>query len=247
MRSTALLLAVSSPLLVLPSVHHAMAAPANSGVYHLVAARRAIGAGERVELRLEPSPTAGTRVNWTVEGLGNHMMSSLGLPLYRAPYIIAAGTPPVKVTAYFSEQGAKLSVSTEIDLLPGSFPGADDCLGPGQAFSKVWGDIELTGNFYVDLLPDLTHRVDPVYPRSDFVRGVQDTIFVNALVCRSGRVLDAYPVRRYRDRAELEPIEDDPKLVDAAIAAVRQDLFTPASSNGQPVAVWVAVPVVFRH
>jgi hypothetical protein len=182
-----------------------------------------------------------------VGGLGNHMMSSLGLPLYRAPYVIPAGTPPVTVTAYFSEQGTRISVPTEIELLPSSFPGADECLAPGETFSKVWGDIELTGNFYVDLLPELTHRVAPVYPRSDFVRGIEDTILVNALVCKSGRVLDAYPVRRYRDRNELEPIEDDPKLVDAAVAAVRQDLFVPASSSGQPVAVWVAVPVIFRH
>jgi hypothetical protein len=111
----------------------------------------------------------------------------------------------------------------------------------------VWGDIELTANFYVNQLPELTHRVDPVYPRSDFVRGIQDTIYVDALVCKSGRVLGVYPVHRFRDRNELEPIEDDPKLVDAAVAAVRQDLFAPASSSGQPVAVWVAVPIVFRH
>lgn len=246
MRAAVLLIAIVSLSLISLSAYQSNSAPAFGGAYHLVAPRRAVGAGERVELRLEPPLPAGVRVSWTVEGLGNHMMSSLGLPVYRAPYVIAPGTPPVRVTAYFSDQGAKLSASTEIELLPSGFPGADDCLGPGQAFSKVWGDIELIGNFYVDQLPDLTHRVDPVYPRSDLVRGIQDTVYVNALVCKSGRVLDVYPVRRYGDRNALEPIDDDPKLVDAAVAAVRQDTFTPALSSGQPVAVWVAVPVIFR-
>jgi hypothetical protein len=151
------------------------------------------------------------------------------------------------VSANFSGQGVRVSVSAEIELKPGSIPGADDCLGPGETFSTVWGDVEHAGNFYVDTLPDLIHRVNPVYPRPDFVRGIEDTALINALVCKSGYVLDAYAIPRYRDRTDVEPIEGDPKFVDAAVAAVRQYVFRPAKSYGQPVAVWVAVPVLFRR
>lgn len=217
-----------------------------SGVYHLVVPRRAVGAGEQVELRLEPPAPAGLRVNWTVVGLGNHM-AGLSLPLYRAPYVIPAGTPPAKVTVGLSGPGVRIGVSAEIELQPGRLPGAEECLGPGETFSTVWGDIELTGNFYVDTLPELIHRVDPVYPRNEFERGRGDTLTVNALVCRSGHVLDAYAIPRYRDRNDREPIEADRRLADAAIAAVRQYLFHPAMSYGQPVAVWVATRVIFRR
>jgi hypothetical protein len=45
----------------------------------------------------------------------------------------------------------------------------------------------------------------------------------------------------------LQPIEDDPKLVEAAIAAVKQYVFSPAMASGYPVAVWVSTLVVFRR
>ena len=221
------------------------AAASDSGGYHIVFPRRAVGAGERVELSLEPPVPAGLRVNWAVVGLGNHM-TGLILPVYRAPYVIPPGTPPAMVTANFSAQGVRAGASAEIELRPSRLPGAEGCLGPGEVFSTVLGDIELTRNFYVDTLPALIRRVEPVYPRSDFVRGVEDTFLINALVCRSGSVLDAYAVPRHRDRFDLEPIRDDPKLVEVAITAVRQYRFRPAKSGAQAEAVWVAVPVIFR-
>jgi hypothetical protein len=59
-------------------------------------------------------------------------------------------------------------------------------------------------------------------------------------------VLDAYALPRFRSLNDPQPIEDDPKLVDAAIDAVKQYLFQPATSDGQPVAVWVGVRVSFH-
>src|SRR2546426_5724522 len=240
MRLVAAALATVLPFLGTIVVTQAIATPSESGAYHVVVPRRAVDAGERVKLRLEPPAPVGLRANyWVVVGTG-----AIGLnpPVYRAPYVIPPGTPPARVGASFSGQGVRASAWTEIELRPGSVPGAEDCLGPGESFSTAWGDITYGANFYVDALPELILTVEPQYPRRDFVRGVEDTIFINALVCRSGRVLGAYASQRYRDRNLLEPIEDDPKLVDAAIAAVRQYVFHPASSYGQPVAVWVATP-----
>ena len=56
-------------------------------------------------------------------------------------------------------------------------------------------------------------------------------------------VLDAYSPPTYLNRGDLQPIERDPKLVEAAIAAVRQYIFKPALKSGQAIAVWVTVPV----
>jgi hypothetical protein len=80
------------------------------------------------------------------------------------------------------------------------------------------------------------------------VRGIEDTIHVRALICRSGRVLDAYALSSYRDTgANAQPIERDPKLVEAAVAAVRQYVFSPGIVAGQPVAVWINTAVAFRR
>jgi len=223
------------------------AAPKESDAYHIVIPRHAVSAGERVELRLAPPAPKGLRVNWWVtsgtRGIG---LSPPGI--YRAPYVIPVGTPPANVSASFSGSGVRASVTTEIELTPSSMPGAAECLGPGQSFSTVLGDIE-PGSTHADVPPELIHRVDPEYPRSAFARGIEDTIPVLALVCGSGRVLDAYVPPSYLDTRDQQPIviERDPKLVESALVAVRQYIFRPATAAGQPIAVWVFILVAFRH
>lgn len=224
----------------------AVAAPREGDAYHIVLARRALGPGEAIELRLVPPPPEGARVNYgmRIGALG------IGFPdgVYRAPYVIPVGTPPVEVFASFSANGFRFSATTEIELLPGSMPGAGDCLGPGQAFSANMGGIE-PDYTYLDVLPTLVHAAAPEYPRSSFVRGVEDTVPVRALVCRTGRVLDAVALPSYRGMpgANAVPVERDPKIVEAALAAVRQNVFSPGLVAGQPAAVWVHVGVSFRR
>ena len=100
----------------------------------------------------------------------------------------------------------------------------------------------------LDELPQLIARVEPEYPRSALARGVEDTISITALVCRSGRVLDAYALPSYLGTgANAQPIEHDPKLVEAAVAAVRQYVFIPGKVGGQAVALWVSTAVAFRR
>ena len=61
----------------------AKSAPPGSDAYHIVLSRRAVAAGEWVDLRLAPPAPAGARVTWWVasgtSGIG------LGAPVYRAP------------------------------------------------------------------------------------------------------------------------------------------------------------------
>jgi hypothetical protein len=214
-----------------------MAAPADGGAYHIVVPNRALGAGESVEFKLVPPPPAGVRVNYSMPN-----------GVYRAPYVIPPGTPPAQVSASFSGAGVKGIATAEIALLPGSVPGAEDCLGPGQSYSTLAAGI-VPEFVQLDQLPNLVHSVEPEYPRSAFARGIEDTIPIRVLVCRSGRVLDAWALPSFRGfpTPDAEPIEHDPKLVEAALAAVRQYVFSPGIVGGNAVAVHVETQVAFRR
>ena len=220
------------------------AAAREGEAYHIVLPRRALRAGEHVELRLEPPPPSGARVTWWVSS-GTELIGLL-TDTYRAPFVVPAGAPPARVSVAISGSGVRATASTEIELTTSSVPGAADCLGPGQSFSKVVGDIEPGFTYDLDGLPELTRRVDPEYPMSAFARGVEDTIGVRAFVCRDGHVLDAHVLQSYLVPGG-EPILRDPQLVDAALAAVRQYTFKPATKGGQPIAFWIHLPVVFRR
>jgi hypothetical protein len=213
-----------------------------SGTYHIVLPRRALAAGGWVALRLAPPPPKGVRVNFGT------LIGTMGIGfvdgIYRAPYVIPPGTPPVTVTGSFSRAGIRASATAEIELRAGSVPGAEDCLGPGQSFSTILGDIEPRYT-QLDELPQLIQSVEPVYPRG--AHGIEETIVIRALLCRTGRVLDAYALPTYLSPGDDQPVERDPRLVKAAIDAVRQYVFSPGKVAGQPVATWFHTAVALRR
>ncbi|HVP39575.1 MAG TPA: energy transducer TonB [Candidatus Saccharimonadales bacterium] len=135
---------------------------------------------------------------------------------------------------------------TEVDLKPGSVSGADDCLGPGQSFSTTTADI-LPSYMHWDEGPELLHEVEPVYPPELYARGIEDTIVVQTLVCRSGRFLDGFVPASYRSLHPRIQVHHDPAFVEAALAAVRQYVWKAPTVSGQPVAFWIVVTVVFRR
>jgi len=212
--------------------------------YHIVAPKQALGPGEHLELKLVPTPPSTVRVSWHL--VSNPSEHAFYGSTYRAPFVIAPGAAPVSVGAALSGPGWRTGTSILIDLTSGVVPGAEDCLGPGQLFSPTHGDI-VTPPGLPDELPELLQRVEPEYPRSPFVRGIEDVITVHALVCRTGRVLDAYAPQSFRSLHPEVPIEHDRKFVEAALAAVRLYVFKPALVAGQPIATWVAVPVRFSQ
>ncbi|HEY2955911.1 MAG TPA: TonB family protein [Candidatus Eisenbacteria bacterium] len=89
---------------------------------------------------------------------------------------------------------------------------------------------------YVEQLPEPVGRVRPIYPEIAIQAGVEGLVIVKALVGKNGRVLD---VLLDRDRQV-------PMLNEAALAAARQWVFTPALASGKPVVVWTAIPFHFR-
>lgn len=104
--------------------------------------------------------------------------------------------------------------------------------GSGETTAPVepkWGDF-----VYYEEAPDLVTPVSPAYPAIAMQAGLEGSVSVRMLVGTDGRV----------KRAEID--KSSVMFNDAALAAARQWIFTPAKSNGHPVAVWVLLPVEFK-
>ena len=87
---------------------------------------------------------------------------------------------------------------------------------------------------YVEELPEAIHKATAVTPKEARDAGVSGVVMVQALVGADGRVKDAKVVKSI------------PMLDAAAVEAVRQWTFKPARTKGQPVEVWVAIPIRFE-
>jgi TonB family protein len=81
--------------------------------------------------------------------------------------------------------------------------------------------------------PEPLTKVAPTYPPEARQAGIEGTVVVQALIGRDGLVKGTRVVKSV------------PALDGAALTAVERWTFKPARSEGQPVAVWVAVPIRF--
>jgi serine/threonine-protein kinase len=89
----------------------------------------------------------------------------------------------------------------------------------------------------VDVRPAVVKTVPAEYPRDAVRRRVEDTVVLKVLVSVAGRV-DQVQV--------LRGSKKDLAFDQAAIAAVRQWVFSPAQKAGKPVACWFSVAVPFQ-
>jgi protein TonB len=112
----------------------------------------------------------------------------------------------------------------------GSRPARQDASPPATAALE---STQLDGP--TDVLPKLVFGPPPEAPQHDL--GLRPTVTCRLLVDTEGRVVERHV---YRSRPELGPFEA------TALAAVAEYRFTPASREGQPVAVWINYPVAFR-
>jgi len=83
---------------------------------------------------------------------------------------------------------------------------------------------------YISDLPQVLSRTEPEYPAD---RRVEGTVLVRAHVDTTGHVIEATILKSI------------PMLDEAALACVRQWTFRPGESNGTPIDMWVAIPIVF--
>ncbi len=85
-------------------------------------------------------------------------------------------------------------------------------------------------------MPEVTHRVDPVYPKDALTARAQGLVVVTVMVGSDGTVSDIQVMRG---------VEGWPSLDQAAIDAVRAFTFKPATRKGEPFATRTRVGIEF--
>ena len=81
----------------------------------------------------------------------------------------------------------------------------------------------------------LVKQVPPVYPESARQAGIAGTVTLDVLVGKDGTV------------QQINVLSGPPQLVAAAMQAVRQWVYRPATENGSPVSVAAVVNVTFAQ
>jgi len=101
-------------------------------------------------------------------------------------------------------------------------------------------DAMLPGGAQPEVMPRLLNRESPfVYPRAQFDARVHGDVLLRLWIDTSGApVLDSTVVQEHAAVAAFDS---------AALAGARHVRFSPATQNGQPVAVSVLLPVQFRR
>ncbi len=85
------------------------------------------------------------------------------------------------------------------------------------------------------VLPDLQRRVE--YPEMARRAGVEGRVSIKVLIGKDGK---PKPGRTIIEETASELFNP------AAVKAIMAQVFPPATQNGQPVEVWVVIPIVFR-
>ena len=115
--------------------------------------------------------------------------------------------------------------------------GLDDVIGPGGPGGPggkgtgTQAPVELTPEM---IRPVLLHKVSPVYPEVPRRARIQGRVTVQAVIGPDGSVESADVLR-----------SSNPFFDDAALSAVRQWRYRPATMNGVPVRVYFTVEVGF--
>ncbi|MBN2621405.1 energy transducer TonB [candidate division WOR-3 bacterium] len=88
----------------------------------------------------------------------------------------------------------------------------------------------------VDVKPTPVNIVKPEYPEQARKNGIEGRTVVRALIEFDGSI----------SATEVYASSGDESLDNAALSAVKQSVFEPASHAGKPVKVWVSIPIQFK-
>jgi hypothetical protein len=104
--------------------------------------------------------------------------------------------------------------------------------------------------------PKLVRQVKPVYPPEARAAGVQGLFQIEVIIGKDGTIRDARVVASAPTVERLKELEarkgtpaateGDPRLAEAALAAVKQWQYAPVLKNGKPVEFTATVTVNFR-
>lgn len=134
---------------------------------------------------------------------------------------------PAQDTATPTPPGASLDLSRNSE---GGRSGVQGQSGPTTQDPAIGEPV------FVDEYPSLVTSVEPRYPDLAREAGVEGVVRVLMLVGLDGRV----------ERAMIAPAGSVPMLDEAALAAARGCVFTPALTNRHAVKVWVSRSYRFR-
>jgi TonB family protein len=168
--------------------------------------------------------------------------SLIGLARFQAPRTLGSGDwsrflllratwaspTTLKVTWSSPANGKSVSEETWYFLPPPASASGNAATPAASGALPRFGDY-----VYVEVLAEAVTRVSPSYPDEAREKHVDGTVMVQALVGTDGFVKD------------VRVVKSIPLLDEAAKAAVRQWRFNPALAHGNPIAVWVGVPVKF--
>jgi protein TonB len=101
-----------------------------------------------------------------------------------------------------------------------------------ESESDQWEFVPVEKEPYIDLA-ELQKRI--VYPEMARRAGVEGKVVVRVLVGKDGK-----PVKTIIEQTDNELLNE------AARSAVMKSVFTPAIQNGNPIALWVSIPIQFR-
>jgi protein TonB len=105
---------------------------------------------------------------------------------------------------------------------------------PGGVLGGMLGGTGTGAVMDFDSPPRVIKQARPQYPQDAFVKKIEGTVLIEALVNSQGRVANA------------RVIQSVPLLDAAALQAVYQWVFQPAMKHGRPVATIIHMPVAFR-
>lgn len=88
-----------------------------------------------------------------------------------------------------------------------------------------------------DIMPRFLHQEKPEYPEKARIAGIEGKVFVIVMIGKDGKPSKAHVVKRTPPE---QTIFDKP-----AMDAVMNSTYEPAMQNGEPIDVWLAVPIRF--
>jgi protein TonB len=150
----------------------------------------------------------------------------------RATDAAAAGAPRAPATPAADLPGAETVAQMGADLaapVPGLYSG-DDVPRPNPTPAATRGDSP------TNLKAAYLHNPPPAYPLVARRNGEQGTVALRVLVARDGAPASV-SVERSSGHAHLDR---------SALEAVKAWRFVPAREQGEPVEVWMLVPIAFR-
>ena len=138
-----------------------------------------------------------------------------------------------------AEVSADQTIATQTELSAATAPSIDASgSGPGTRIEQdLKIDDEAPPQDFVpyEKEPTVIKRIEPKYPDLALRAGLEGNVYVKVWVDKEGKVRKVVLLK-----------SDAPIFEDAAIAAAKQWVFTPAVMQKGPVSVWVSIPFRFR-